>query len=285
MRSSAAHPQRGPRRRRRSRRTRHPARRDRVAASRYSLAAERADVHTFLTQHEIESLPRFADDSLKAVHRLPGAATNGLSGLANIRGGECERDAGRVRRPAALRAVPPAAAAESRQPARSARAERARRACRWLHRRVRRPHERGHRGDVAAPGRRTSITSSGPACSTRMRSPRSASTGTGRSGSSRPPQQPRRGRRPRRIGDRRAELHRRLRPHRLRVLAGHAASLHVLLSSDRAEVLKSDETEFAEVDVPQFVLSGGRSSTISRRPSAARAILSYTDVAADRTAR
>jgi outer membrane cobalamin receptor len=59
-----------------------------IAASRYSLAADVADIHTFLTQEEIEGLPRLADDSLKAVHRLPGAASNGLSGLANMRGGE-----------------------------------------------------------------------------------------------------------------------------------------------------------------------------------------------------
>jgi hypothetical protein len=58
-----------------------------VAASRYSLSSNVPDVHTFLTQDEIEGLPRLADDSLKAVHRLPGAASNGLSGLANIRGG------------------------------------------------------------------------------------------------------------------------------------------------------------------------------------------------------
>lgn len=59
-----------------------------IAASRYSLSADAPDVHTFLTQEQIEALPRLADDSLKAVHRLPGAASNGLSGLANLRGGE-----------------------------------------------------------------------------------------------------------------------------------------------------------------------------------------------------
>jgi outer membrane receptor protein involved in Fe transport len=58
-----------------------------VAASRYALASEVPDAHTLLTRQEIEGLPRLADDSLKAVHRLPGAASNGLSGLANIRGG------------------------------------------------------------------------------------------------------------------------------------------------------------------------------------------------------
>ena len=59
-----------------------------IAASRYSLASDVPDVHTFLTQAQIEGLPRLADDSLKAVQRLPGAASNGLSGLANMRGGE-----------------------------------------------------------------------------------------------------------------------------------------------------------------------------------------------------
>jgi hypothetical protein len=59
-----------------------------IAASRYSIASSVPDVHTFLTQDEIEDLPRLGDDSLKAVQRLPGAATNGLSGLANMRGGE-----------------------------------------------------------------------------------------------------------------------------------------------------------------------------------------------------
>jgi hypothetical protein len=59
-----------------------------VAASRYSLSAEVPDAHTFFTHDEIEGLPRLADDSLKAVHRLPAAASNGVSGLANMRGGE-----------------------------------------------------------------------------------------------------------------------------------------------------------------------------------------------------
>lgn len=59
-----------------------------VTASRYSLASDAPDVHTIFTQEEVAALPRFADDSLKAVHRLPGAASNGLSGLAYMRGGE-----------------------------------------------------------------------------------------------------------------------------------------------------------------------------------------------------
>ena len=59
-----------------------------VTASRYSLASDVPDVHDFLTQGDMDALPRFAEDALKAVHRLPGAASNGLSGLAHMRGGE-----------------------------------------------------------------------------------------------------------------------------------------------------------------------------------------------------
>jgi outer membrane cobalamin receptor len=61
-----------------------------VTASRYSLVADVPDIHTFLNQGDIEALPRLAEDPLKAVHRLPGAASNGLSGLAHMRGGEAD---------------------------------------------------------------------------------------------------------------------------------------------------------------------------------------------------
>ena len=59
-----------------------------VTASRYSLAADVPEVHAFLSQRELEALPRLAEDALKTVHRLPGAASNGLAGLAHIRGGD-----------------------------------------------------------------------------------------------------------------------------------------------------------------------------------------------------
>ena len=59
-----------------------------VASSRFRLADDSPLERTFLTQAELEALPRLADDSLKAVHRLPAAASNGFSGLAYIRGGE-----------------------------------------------------------------------------------------------------------------------------------------------------------------------------------------------------
>src|SRR5262245_12067511 len=59
-----------------------------VTTSRYGFANEALDSQTFLTQAELESLPKLADESLRAVHRLPGAASNGVSGLAHIRGGD-----------------------------------------------------------------------------------------------------------------------------------------------------------------------------------------------------
>jgi hypothetical protein len=59
-----------------------------VTASLYSLAENRVDAHTFLTAEEVAALPKLADEPLRAVHRLPGAASNGVSGLAYMRGGE-----------------------------------------------------------------------------------------------------------------------------------------------------------------------------------------------------
>ena len=59
-----------------------------VTASQYNLAHNATEPRTFLTQAEMRSLPKMADEPLRAVHRLPGAASNGLSGLAHMRGGE-----------------------------------------------------------------------------------------------------------------------------------------------------------------------------------------------------
>ena len=58
-----------------------------VTASRYTLASDVPQVHAFLSQQEVDALPRLGEDVLKAVHRLPGAASNGLPGLAHMRGG------------------------------------------------------------------------------------------------------------------------------------------------------------------------------------------------------
>ena len=154
-----------------------------VAASRYSLSADVPDAHTLLTQEEIEGLPRFADDSLKAVHRLPGAASNGLSGLANIRGGEANEtlvvfDGLPLYDPFHLRLLlSPASLLDPRiLSGLDVHAG-------GFTARVRRPHERGHRRDLAAARGGPPTTSSVSACSTPTRSPRSASPTAGASGS------------------------------------------------------------------------------------------------------
>ncbi|WP_175597027.1 TonB-dependent receptor plug domain-containing protein [Peristeroidobacter soli] len=59
-----------------------------VQTSRYVLAAESIAPKNFLTQDEVQAMPRLADETLRAVQRLPGAATNGVSSIGPIRGGE-----------------------------------------------------------------------------------------------------------------------------------------------------------------------------------------------------
>lgn len=59
-----------------------------VTASLYSLTEDRPGAHTVFTAAEMAALPKLADEALRAVHRLPGAASNGVSGLAYMRGGE-----------------------------------------------------------------------------------------------------------------------------------------------------------------------------------------------------
>ena len=59
-----------------------------VQTSRYTLAAENIAPKDFLTQDQVQAMPRLADETLRAVQRLPGAATNGVSSLGPIRGGE-----------------------------------------------------------------------------------------------------------------------------------------------------------------------------------------------------
>jgi outer membrane receptor protein involved in Fe transport len=58
-----------------------------VQTSRYTLAAENIAPKDFLTQDQVQAMPRLADETLRAVQRLPGAATNGVSSLGSIRGG------------------------------------------------------------------------------------------------------------------------------------------------------------------------------------------------------
>ncbi len=59
-----------------------------VAASQYEITRAAGASHALLTGEEIEFLPDFGDDALRAVARLPGTATNGVSAQTNVRGGE-----------------------------------------------------------------------------------------------------------------------------------------------------------------------------------------------------
>jgi outer membrane receptor protein involved in Fe transport len=59
-----------------------------VTTSRYSLGADTTGSHTLVTSEAIQTIPRLAEEALKAVQRLPGVATNGVSGLSPVRGGE-----------------------------------------------------------------------------------------------------------------------------------------------------------------------------------------------------
>ena len=58
-----------------------------VQTSRYAFASQDAGTHAFLSQEQIQNLPRLADETLSAVQRLPGAAVNGFSSLGPVRGG------------------------------------------------------------------------------------------------------------------------------------------------------------------------------------------------------
>ncbi|MCK6372412.1 MAG: TonB-dependent receptor, partial [Gammaproteobacteria bacterium] len=59
-----------------------------VATSRYGLAYDEPQPHTFLSQADVQALPKLADDPLRAVQRLPGSAAAGISAQTHIRGGE-----------------------------------------------------------------------------------------------------------------------------------------------------------------------------------------------------
>ncbi len=59
-----------------------------VAASQYELTRGISGFPHSLTSTDIESLPDLGDDALRAVARLPGTASNGLTARANVRGGE-----------------------------------------------------------------------------------------------------------------------------------------------------------------------------------------------------
>jgi TonB dependent receptor-like, beta-barrel/TonB-dependent Receptor Plug Domain len=58
-----------------------------VQTSRYSLALENVATQTFLTQEQVKDMPRLADETLRAIQRLPGTAINGFSSIGPVRGG------------------------------------------------------------------------------------------------------------------------------------------------------------------------------------------------------
>jgi outer membrane receptor protein involved in Fe transport len=59
-----------------------------VQTSRYRLATDEVVERTFLTQEQVKNMPRLADETLRAVQRLPGTTTNGFSSIGSVRGGE-----------------------------------------------------------------------------------------------------------------------------------------------------------------------------------------------------
>ncbi len=63
-----------------------------VTASRYELVRDAVTAPFYLDQRAIEQQPDFGDDPLRALHRLPGAAT-GVSAKAHLRGAELNETA------------------------------------------------------------------------------------------------------------------------------------------------------------------------------------------------
>jgi hypothetical protein len=59
-----------------------------VQTSRYTLSNAFAASTTFITQEQIKDLPELAGETLRAIQRLPGSATNGFSSIGSVRGGE-----------------------------------------------------------------------------------------------------------------------------------------------------------------------------------------------------
>lgn len=59
-----------------------------VQTSRYELTNDYGMTSTFLSQDQFKDLPQLADETLRAVQRLPGSATNGFSSVGPIRGGD-----------------------------------------------------------------------------------------------------------------------------------------------------------------------------------------------------
>ncbi len=61
-----------------------------VATSRYALADDELAPGNFLTHADVEALPKLADEPLRAMRHLPGAASSGISALSHLRGGDLD---------------------------------------------------------------------------------------------------------------------------------------------------------------------------------------------------
>lgn len=59
-----------------------------VSASRYEILRRRADHGVFVDQQQVQQLPVLGDDPVRAMHKLPGTASNGVSAKSYVRGGE-----------------------------------------------------------------------------------------------------------------------------------------------------------------------------------------------------
>lgn len=59
-----------------------------VLASRYEFLRDAANSKTNISQHAIQALPNFGQDPVRAVQRLPGTASGGVSAMPHIRGAE-----------------------------------------------------------------------------------------------------------------------------------------------------------------------------------------------------
>lgn len=59
-----------------------------VLSSRYAVASHMNASQIFLSQEQVKNMPRLADETLRAIQRLPGTGTNGFSSASSIRGGD-----------------------------------------------------------------------------------------------------------------------------------------------------------------------------------------------------
>lgn len=59
-----------------------------VTTSRYAFGADVTTSHALVSGEALKTMPRLGEDTLKAVERLPGVASNGVGGVPPVRGGD-----------------------------------------------------------------------------------------------------------------------------------------------------------------------------------------------------